>query len=860
MTRRPLLFFAAGYSAAVLFSYYIGAAEGVLLATGCVAITVFVKRITLGGKGPAIFAAALLIGALGFAWASCAEDALCDRASDEPGAFVGIRGTVRQMERKTNDQGESYRQLVVMADAVDEEPVKSRVLVRYYGDEELGKEVIPGACVQIAGTIDLPKQKRNPGCFDYRLYLRSLGIRTVMTAQRIEPAVDGKHSLLRRAAGTFAGRLYVYKEAFLERLSAQADPKTTTLLRAILFGEKGELDEDVMESFRRNGTAHILAVSGLHVGIIYAFLLKLLSLIPVPAGGRSREWLFLGLIGSFFLCYMILASFSPSVVRAVVMVLLHAFAKSSGRRYDLNSAAFAVFIAVLVHNPFMLFNTGFQMSFLSVLSMCLIIPFVKKLYSGILLASLSVQIGLGPFVMYHFHVLSLLAVFINVPVILLAGILVPAGLCYAALTPLLGGAAVPLAKFLQLLCDTLTELNALTAVDGFTTFTVPSPDVRWLFFYYLCLLCLASEEGRLRVLRAVRGRVDSGTFASALAKSLAKPLVAILALTLGLGWMVDDGFSEADITFVDVGQGDCVCVRYSEGLLGLGQAVYLFDGGGSENYSIGKNVLREYLLKSGVAHVDGAFVTHLHTDHYKGICELAREGMVDRLYVYEGYHSRESEICRDTGLTATQITYLYAGQRVVLQGGGGRESESDGEVESDGEGAGGSGGQAVGTGRGGSDDYSGSDDGLVVDVLWPERKTDAEYQRLLADETNENAMSLLLKVTDGGVSMLVTGDMDEEGEKAVIARHQRDPDVLRSDILKVGHHGSKASSSDIFINYVNPRIAVIQVGKNIYGHPTPEAIERLTRAGAAIYRNDQQGAIGVWIKRGEIKQIMPCIN
>ncbi len=281
-----------------------------------------------------------------------------------------------------------------------------------------------------------------------------------------------------------------------------------------------------------------------------------------------------------------------------------------------------------------------------------------------------------------------------------------------------------------------------------------------------------------------------------------------------------------------------MCIRCGVRPLHRCGSVYLIDGGGSSDYDVGRKTLREYLLKNGMSHVDGTFVTHLHTDHYKGICELAKAGMVEHLYVYDGYRPCEAQICEETGLRADQIDYLYAGQRLELQKPGGLLRS---RVEKD------------------------ADETVSVTVLWPEKKTDSEYVRLLADETNENDMSLLLRVDYLGVSMLATGDMDENGENAVIASVRKNGDALdseplQSDILKVGHHGSKTSTSELFLNYVNPLVAVIQVGKNMYGHPTPEAIARLEGDGAAVYRNDLDGAVGIVIGKGVIRRILTMLD
>lgn len=783
MFRRPLLYVAAGLCAVLFLSYHVG----------------------------------LLTGMTG--------DPLLKLAKNGSTEHIVLYGTIQSVKQTEGKEGEQSRQFVVSVQGIEgaDKSKSCRTLVREYSKTKNQEQLFcPGDQVVISGKLSLPAQKRNPGCFDYRLYLRTRNIQTIVTAQQIQHVTMRDESPVIRCYHRLCRNLYLRKTGYTQDLAQTAGSETAAMMDAILFGDKSNLDESAMEAFQKNGTAHILAVSGLHIGIIYAFILKLWTLLGELTGGflcgRRGGWFF-GFNAMFFFCYLILASFAPSAVRAVWMVLMHAFAQMTGRRYDLSSAAFAVLIAVLLRNPFMLFDLGLQMSFLAVLSMNLILPFVRRFYTGLFLASAAVQIGLGPFMLYHFNYISLIAVFLNVPVIMLAGVIVPAGLCCGVADLILGENAGSFYVVLDWLCDLLVQINQLTAAEGVTTFTIANPPVWLVVLYYLMLLLLASEEGRLRLLRAGR---EAGRKYRQRAKAFAKATAAALILSLAFGLLTSDGFHKTAITFVDVGQGDCMCIRTFTGM-GRCKSAYLIDGGGSQNFDLGRKTLREYLLKNGVSKVDGAFVTHLHTDHYLGICQLAKTGMVRRIYVYDGYKSREPEICRDTGLKHNQITYLSAGQKLLF--------------------------------------HESGKDHLEVEVLWPQKKTEAEYQRLLEDETNENDMSLLLRVNYDGVRMLATGDMDEKGENAVIATCSGESNRLESDILKVGHHGSKTSSSDIFLHYVKPSIAVIQVGEhNMYGHPTAEAMERIHKAGAWIYRNDRQGAVGIEINDAAIQKIRTMIH
>lgn len=268
------------------------------------------------------------------------------------------------------------------------------------------------------------------------------------------------------------------------------------------------------------------------------------------------------------------------------------------------------------------------------------------------------------------------------------------------------------------------------------------------------------------------------------------------------------------IVFVDVGQGACVHIRVKEGL--FREKNYLIDGGGNEEYNIGKNTLEAYLLKNRVRHIDIAFVTHLHTDHYKGICELSQEGMIDGIIVYEGNQLIEDEIAEETGLSKNQISFMSGGETCLLD-----EAEELSKSKA------------------------------YLKALWPKKAGKSTYQKMLAAD-DENSMSLVFKLTIDELSVIITGDLDEKGEKELVDEYGEE---LKSNILSVGHHGSKYSCCDDYIDAVSPDIAVIQVGQNIYGHPTEETMNRLRERKIAFYRNDKQGAIGIRLNKGRLRAI-----
>ena len=134
----------------------------------------------------------------------------------------------------------------------------------------------------------------------------------------------------------------------------------------------------------------------------------------------------------------------------------------------------------------------------------------------------------------------------------------------------------------------------------------------------------------------------------------------------------------------------------------------------------------------------------------------------------------------------------------------------------------------------------GKDENVWLETLWPLTLAEDPQQ-----EENHSCSVFMLHYR--GYRVLITGDLDEEGELAMLAYYQgrNETERLRADVLKVGHHGSKTSSAAAFLDVVNPRIAVIQVGRNNYGHPSPEILKRLASRGILVFRNDLHGAIGL---------------
>lgn len=825
------------------------------------------------------------------------------------------------------------------ADADRANGTGEKVLVTLSNPEGPGAE-LTGCIVKVRGIPEKPSGARIPGGFDYGLYLRSRGILATMKAESADVQV------VRSPKGLWfiLNRLALVRADMRRELTARMDEASASAFCGILFGESGSMDRDILQSYRQNGIGHILAASGLHVGFVYG-LLRLLFRRPRTFTGNIP-------IAAALLAYAALAGFSASVMRAVLMMLVHILATLSHRRYDFLSCIAFCFIALLLFRPAYLFSSGFQLSFLAVTTLAVVLKKVENIRAGLEkkrrektadgasdintdsidsetnplsahtkplnanadvstfnaftdtynaetdtsdtktndgapgstqtryavgsalmslkgrvvtgLASLTaIQAGMLPMTVSAFHYVSPAVVVLNAPAILITGLIVPLGILVLPLTVAARLALLPapadmlltfLCRMSALLIHALTDLSSIAGSSPLSFRYAASPPLFLTLLYYFALFLSCSEAlsivrkklrraahesgpdtlaavsrcagrkslGRRRTVpappdsgsdcdrtdstpanlkshrRAAHGSdPDSPSVGSpprAPGRRIAVALtITALILSLGIWTAYDWKYLGSDAIFLDVGQGDCIHLR------GSGGFNMMIDSGGSDKQDVGTETLIPYFLSHGIASLDLAVITHLHTDHYAGLTTMTDGVQVKRLALSEGYRSQIDRVTAETGIPPENILFLKRGD--VLRPGG----------------------------------------GITLTVLSPPVRSPEEYLQFL-EADDENALSLVLRADVDGKSFLFTGDIGEDAEAEMISSLRSE--LLDVDVLKVAHHGSKTSSSQAFLDIASPEISVIQVGRrNMYGHPAPEALERLARTGSRIFRTDRDGSV-----------------
>ncbi len=773
--RRPILPLFIGLALGI---YLAQTKEAMMIAICIVTASIFVMRGKIGNAEQRRLAAAALAFAVFGAALSMLAELRLDRdlqslLSEGTGSISGIITDVSINSGYTGftlKTGSGARVQVLLYDKETKPAAAAFEALRYEGCRAV-----------VDGRAEVPKGARNPHCFDYRRHLASRGICAYATAKSFEAGEISSH-VLHTAA--------LWKLKLAEKMARYADSGSVSLVVGMLFGDKGMIDDEVYETFQKNGTAHVLAVSGLHIGIVYAFACRL------TRGRRTRKArVFTAL---FVIVYIVVAGFAPGTTRAGAMILLHILSKELRMRYDMLSAAAAVGIANMVINPLAIWNTGFQMSYLAIFTICFVTKRICRGKYALLTGSFAIQLGLAPYTAFVFNYFSIVSVFVNIPVVYLASLMVPIAIVMLYLSlfaglvgGFAGGALEGVFEFLSFtidkLCKGLCALNEMAFMGGNSSFSCVSPPVWGVVLYYGLLFYACSEAGYIDFARRRAG------------KALAA-LAAVAVLALGCNAIYTGPFDKAGMIFVDVGQGDCLHIRTENG-----QNV-LIDSGGSYYTSVGEKTLKPYLLKNGCGKLDMVVLTHLHTDHCAAINEICDDVKIGKLCVFEGYSL--ADVKNELPEYEGEVAFLKKGDVLRLS------------------------------------------EGVNIEILAPERLGDSEKGRL-GNTSDENAISLIARVSYNGVSAMMTADIDSAGELR-LARSVS-PDKLKCDILKVAHHGSKYSSCEEFLKAVSPEAAVIQVGKNNYGHPAEETLERLQNEGAAVYRTDLTGAVGVLITKTSYK-------
>lgn len=705
-----------------------------------------------------------------------------------------------------------------------------------------------GAQIRVNTTLEREGNYRNPGVSTLAEFLDRNGydasgiIRSPASITRLDDA----RVFLPLAL------LYDWRARLQQQIDTRFAPETAGVLDATLLGNRYNLSYRASERFREGGTFHVLVISGLHIsflgGVVFLIMRRL----------TRRRLLQFILPAIIIWAYSIAVGADASVVRAALMFTFAGLGTIVFRQSNSLNALGAAALVLLIHSPKELFDPSFQLTFLSVLAIVVIAwPLLLKLSAigswypshsapyppacsralktfceilfwreqkwrqelarsshhyrlfksdaarwleryhiqpvlrytfGAVVVSASVQVMLLPLMIVYFHRLSLSSLVLNIVVSVLLAFLV----AVAMLGLLLSQASTVLSAPLFRLADAI-NWAMVHSVDPFSSFGMASlrlpeysgPAALIYAVYYLPLLFLIVA---LLHWQPLGSRVERECKLRRYVPSLSFAQLLLLAVLVWHPLSAARADGKLRVDFLDVGQGDSALITMPDG------TTLLIDGGGNTNDAsrrIGETVVSEYLWWKGLSQIDYVVATHADADHIDGLNDVLKNFSVRGALIAR--RPRDDPEFQKFSQTLTE-TSTYS------------ETIQAGDVIRFGE--------------------------VKVDVLWPPAGGDAS--------TNND--SIVLRIQFGEHSILFTGDIEQATERALLAS----PQQLRTDVVKVPHHGSKTSSTEGFVLATRPNLAIISVGRNSrFGHPHKEVVERWQANGAIVLTTGENGTISL---------------
>jgi competence protein ComEC len=654
-------------------------------------------------------------------------------------------------------------------------------------------DLLPGDRIRVEQLRLHPVRNfQNPGHFDFRALMHRQGIYAVGGVSRPE-----RVRLLERPQHGRLDRLFAqWRQHLLQHIQAHLSSPADAVLAAIVLGQRGALTPDIEQAFQASGLAHLLVVSGLHVGfIVLASLISLRTLCRYLRSWAPRSWLpawrptpTAALLSMTpLLLYCSLVGWKVSTTRAAIMASSYLLALVVSRQREALQAVSLAAIVVLLVDPNALLTLGFQLSFVAVTMILLanrhltpprLAGWRRALCSSALTTG-AAFVGTIPLLVGTFHTIPIYGLLTNFILLPPISLLVPYGVVVLLLTSLWpASASIAFTTLEPLLTGLTTSVKAIAARPEALYHTPPLP-MAALIGYYGLLMC---------VMFMPRHRFGKRCRWSAFS------LCALLILG-GMGWAYQTSRpKQLRVTFLDVGTGDAILIQTPEG------HNLLIDGGGTYNgqFDIGARIVAPVLWQYYIRRFDLVALTHMHPNHAHGLASLLQ--LFDAQHLLTNGSPMHADYLQDLVAISTQRdTRMHTAQTGPRHWRWGR---------------------------------------LQLSILSPPSHASGH----LWHPPSENDRSLVLRLQYGNVRILLTGDIQRATEQW-LTTHISD---LRADILHVPHHGSRTSTHADFIQRVQPEVGIITSGSgNTYGHPHPRVLATLEQHNVRVFRTDLHGAITV---------------
>lgn len=733
------------------------------------------------------------------------------------------------------------------------------------------------------GMLPAPAAAANPGQFDLRQYYKSLGYLYYIEEPEVISVAGGKNRIVYRLDSLKTSLKAVYRKC--------CTATDAGVYAAMVTGDRSDMDSTISELFSAAGIGHILAISGLHISLIGMGLYKLLRRIGFLCPMSAI------VSGIFVVLFGVMTGNSVSATRAIVMFVCAVNAQVLGRRYDILSAVSLSAIILILKNPYVIANSGFLLSFMAIAGVAVVTDGFSVKWLKWLTGSAAIQLATLPIILWFYYEVPVYSVFLNLLVVPLMSLIMISALGCG----MLGLISIPAGCFfagaghyILILFRYGSEL--MLSLPG-SVFVAGRPELWQVMVYYILLFLFSQRkhvvmwiekravrrcgeaECEAKKQREVGREAVKGGARKCEAEKLEAGRCVMGAniflrslLVIAIIILLSRGRSGLEVTFLDVGQGDAIFISLPNG------GNVFIDGGSTSSRNIYEKVIEPFLKYKGVRRLDFLFLTHSDADHENGWAQaLSGNAYIPDIYnlVLNGSDYSKYLELRERALKYGASEYdisgygisKYTGALAWLNNAGADEinARMEGIVD--------------------IDDVEDIEDIEAIATALEDKDTEilcAEYgmeyvfgecsivslnepghsdananvdrkayktgfsKTGTGESENDNSIVLLLQYK--GKSILFTGDMTSKME-ADVAEAVRYCGVDSLSILKVGHHGSKYSSSEEFLAGIMPQAAVIScAARNTYGHPHKETLQRMEDVGALVLRTDEGGAIIVKIR------------
>ncbi|QSZ26758.1 DNA internalization-related competence protein ComEC/Rec2 [Aceticella autotrophica] len=543
------------------------------------------------------------------------------------GKLVTIRGTVSELKKMQN-----LSKYIVNPDK------GLKILVSQYG----GIPPENGDLVNVRGIVYIPPEKRNPGGFNYRLFLRKNNIGALMSIKgtSFEIVEKNKNSVIDRILQNTRNKIRAGYAASMPKNDAE-------FVSSMILGDYS-IDDATMNSFRITGIAHVLSVSGLHVGVIALFIIFILGFFKINRYSTPIVILIL-------IFYTLLTGSVPPVMRSTIMASMALIGTSIGRNNVPENSISVAAVFILLINPLMIYDVGFQLSFIATLSIIylynplkVLIKIPNKKLKDMIALTMAAQIGTIPIILFYFHNLSLISLLANILIVPITGAVVILGFISAVISIVIPFLSFPINYINIPIVEIILYLTKFLSCLPYASLNTLVMPFYAIILYYIMII----------------------VFLSKLNKKLKYQITAIIIFIFIAGIVYNVTVHKGlEVTFLDVGQGDSAFVETPHG------KKILIDGGGRPNangtaFDVGHNIVMPFLYYKNTATLDTIFISHTDIDHIGGVLSILNEINVKKIFIGEQKvtDNNYKELIEIAKSKQIPVVFLTQGDVVTIDG------------------------------------------------------------------------------------------------------------------------------------------------------------------------------------------------